>query len=102
MRLSLPFIAAWAIPGIMANFDLYRVEFTYIDKPSKVYWQAFEAEGNCETSVITASFEERGDTSGDKIGVRCDGHGCKQFAPIHEITQLEMHFSDDPLYHYSK
>lgn len=97
------FLATWAtlLSGTLANFDLYHVEFERAGQSTIYHWRAFEAGGDCDTSMRTRSFEEISDVSGSKLGMRCERSGCKQYAPIRDIEQLEMHFRNDPLLHFS-
>jgi hypothetical protein len=39
--------------------------------------------------------------SANKIGVRCRG-SCNYWEPAGDIDQLEMHFRNNPLYHWSE
>jgi hypothetical protein len=36
------------------------------------------------------------------MGVRCKGSGCGQTPPPENIDELEIHVSNNPLYHWSK
>ncbi|GKT86033.1 hypothetical protein Ct61P_03883 [Colletotrichum tofieldiae] len=95
-------LAAALLPQAKANFDVYRVEAISPRGGVSVYWQAFEAEGSCaKTGTFSQIWISRDDVSGSKKGVRCKGSGCAAQAPIRDIEQLEMHFSNNPLYHWT-
>jgi hypothetical protein len=103
MHLSPQTIALWAalLPRVAADFNIYRVEWNGPWK-SAVVWQVFDGEPNCDEAFRTPVFADSQDVSGSKMGVRCAGSGCAAFPSPEEIDQLEMHFSNDPLYHWSK
>lgn len=103
MKFSLAALAAGValINTVSANFDVYRVT---LDSHGikKAWWQVFEAEPkNCDEVINTKIIRDRSDVSGDKTGIRCKGSGCGEKPPPGEIEQLEMHFRNDPLYHWS-
>ena len=47
-------------------------------------------------------FNDSSDVSGHKLGVRCVSIGCVGNNDPASIPVLEMHFSNNPLYHWSK
>lgn len=107
MRFSLStvvmLLATALLPQAQANFDVYRVEAISPRGGVSVYWQAFEAEGSCElTGTFSYIWSGRNDVSGTKKGVRCKGSGCAAQTSILDIEHLEMHWSNNPLYHWSK
>ncbi|KAK2059977.1 hypothetical protein LY76DRAFT_604336 [Colletotrichum caudatum] len=93
MRFTLPTVALVAVacmPRVaQANFDIYRVEWIWINRPA-IVWQAFEAEVGCDEAIHSPT------------GVRCKGSGCAPQPSANDIDELEMHFSNDPLYHWSQ
>ncbi|KAI9150520.1 hypothetical protein HJFPF1_10291 [Paramyrothecium foliicola] len=99
---SIALLAATALlPAAQANFDIYRVEVTWINRAA-ITWQVWEAAPSCQFVWDNMHFfEDRSDVSGNKIGVRCKGSGCKAIAPIENIEQLEMHFANNPLLHFT-
>lgn len=110
MHFSFPtvaFMAAALVPSIQANFDLYFVFGTTYSGIPYERWQVFEAEPtDCEHIRSLPAWDSSADVSGNKVGVRCrggeQGIGCFDYDPPEEIRQLEMHFSNEPLYHFSK
>ncbi|KAK2033142.1 hypothetical protein LX32DRAFT_690331 [Colletotrichum zoysiae] len=62
--------------------------------------QSFEAEAGCDEAIHSPVWEDRRDVSGSKTGVRCKGSGCAPQPPANDIDELEMHFSNSPLYHW--
>ncbi|KAF2838799.1 hypothetical protein M501DRAFT_992747 [Patellaria atrata CBS 101060] len=98
---TLAFMAATILPQVQANFDVYRTEWIYINRPA-IVWQFFEAEpSNCDQVVNTPIWEDHGDVSGSKLGVRCKGSGCGAQPPPDNIDELEIHTSNNPLYHWT-
>nr|XP_036587733.1 uncharacterized protein CTRU02_02649 [Colletotrichum truncatum]KAF6798675.1 hypothetical protein CTRU02_02649 [Colletotrichum truncatum] len=102
MQFKLSLLALWAtiFSGVLANFDVYRVEFRNA-RGTDIGWQFFEQHSNCDEALDAWSFPQSDDVSGNKIGVRCKGSGCGERPPPGDIEQLEMHFSNNPLWHFS-
>lgn len=99
-----PSLASWAVLlsfGLtaMADFDLYSV--TISGNPSQEMWLILEGDSNCDRVTHTRLWPASGDVSGGKTGVRCGGRGCWGADPA-EIDVLEMHFTNNPLFHWSK
>ncbi|GAB1313576.1 Small secreted protein [Madurella fahalii] len=99
---TIAFMVAALLPmAAQANFDVYRVEWIYINRPS-IGWQFFEAEPrNCDQVINTPVWEDHGDVSGSRLGVRCEGSGCGPTPPPNDIDELEIHTSNNPLYHWT-
>jgi hypothetical protein len=93
--------------AVNANFDLYAGYVTiyggsnqqphYAEK-----WFAFNGEPSCNDAWAAKSYSLSDDVSGDKTGVRCVGHGCFGNTDPAGIRIVEMHFSNNPRYHWSK
>ena len=100
MRFSLPIVAA--IVGLAsADFDLYIGQDNAIPGIQIDTFWVFNNEPDCNQVNSWEYHDGRDDVSGDKRGVRCEGKGCKNNNPL-EIDLIEMHFSNNPLLHFSK
>ncbi|KAI9170572.1 hypothetical protein HJFPF1_00040 [Paramyrothecium foliicola] len=102
MRFAFPaLLAATLLHQAQANFDVYRVELTWINRAA-IVWQIWDSPPSCQHIWDNmVYFENKGDVSGKKLGVRCKGSGCHQEKPPQDIEELEMHFSNNPLYHWT-
>lgn len=102
MRSFLLTIAFWAgvLPWVTANFDVYRV--THSGLVTRTFWQVFEAQAGCDEAWNTDVNADTTDVSVNKLGFRCKGNGCGEKPPAGNIDELEMHFSNNPLYHWSR
>ncbi|KAK1988140.1 hypothetical protein LZ30DRAFT_777005 [Colletotrichum cereale] len=104
MRFNLPTVAlittACVPRAVQANFDTHHVEWIWINRPA-ILWQVFEAEAGCDDAIHSPIWEDHSDVSGSKMGVRCKGSGCAPQTPANNIDELEMHFSNSPLYHWT-
>lgn len=92
-------------PVVNANFHLYFTQFTdAITGTVDEGWQIFDADPDCDDVNDAKQFMNKGDVSGtrpESIGVRCDG-GCGPGGSPSDIDELEMHFANSPLFHWSK
>ncbi|KAM7219899.1 hypothetical protein V8F06_004754 [Rhypophila decipiens] len=95
--------ASSLLPGAHANFDIYRVKDIrpYAQAGTTTVWQIFASPPNCDSALYEGWWDDSRDVSGNKLGVRCWGSGCAQQAPVDQINGLEMHFSNNPLYHWT-
>ncbi|KAH6689483.1 hypothetical protein F5X68DRAFT_230100 [Plectosphaerella plurivora] len=90
-----------ALAGVCsANFDLYRSESHNLFGGVGQNWGVFPYDPSCAEVGRTRSYPVSGDVSGNKIGVRCSGD-CDMGGRADGINQLEMHFSNNPLYHFT-
>jgi hypothetical protein len=89
------------LPCVVADFDIYRVDAD-VSSGAGIFWQVFPDEPNCSEVMNARFFQDRQDVSGDKLGVRCAGHGCAPNPSPNDIDLLEIHFKNDPLYFWSK
>ncbi|KAF4461167.1 hypothetical protein FALBO_12046 [Fusarium albosuccineum] len=98
--LSLILFAA-LVSRATADFDVYmelKTEFWLVSQFA--IWQ--EPPTDCVRQIWPApSWPWLNDVSGNKKGVRCKGDGCDFNGDAHNIEQLEMHFSNNPLYHWT-
>ncbi|OBT68836.1 hypothetical protein VE03_02216 [Pseudogymnoascus sp. 23342-1-I1] len=106
MYFTLPTIALAAsilLPAAHANFDIYRVTRyrPLAQGGTDVIWQAFKLPPSCDLALKSAYWYDSSDVSGDKLGFRCKGSGCSAQAPADNIDQLEMHFRNNPLWHWT-
>jgi hypothetical protein len=102
MRFS--FAVATALLGLAsANFDLYAGADNMLGSGNQFStWYIHEAPPDCNRVTNHAEmWDEIDDVSGDKRGIRCEGMGCHRYQP-ENVDVLEMHFSNNPLYHWSK
>jgi hypothetical protein len=99
MKIS-AFMLAALLPLCSANFDLYHEYFAMNDGEG-IVWKVFQNHPSRDEVLSTGGFEVSRNVSGRKIGVRCVGwcdHGDRPGG----IEVLEMHFRNNPLYHWSK
>lgn len=93
---------------VNADFDLYSGYLNIATIPSieKPYyglkWFVFDGEPDCDMAWRVGYFADTDDVSGTKLGIRCGGTGCMGNTDPASIGVLEMHFSNNPLYHWSK
>lgn len=83
-----------------ANFDLYRVNQFYPEGDVQAY-QIFQDRPACEEVQATEVYKRVNDASVRRIGVVCEG-GCAQEDAPRDFRRIEMHFANNPLYHWSK
>lgn len=100
MRFS--FALAAALLGLTnADFDLYVGDDVSPGFAFNV-WYIHQSPPDCNRVTNHArSYTESDDVSGRTLGVRCEGMGCHRNQP-ENVDQLEMHFSNKPLYHWSE
>ncbi|RYP31770.1 hypothetical protein DL767_005590 [Monosporascus sp. MG133] len=90
------------ISAVTANFDLYHgvagAQSYYDD-----VWQIFDTDPDCNQVYNTDYYLDSNDVSGNKIGVRCEDSngGCGGNVDPIGIDVVEMHFSNNPLYHFT-
>jgi hypothetical protein len=94
---------------VKANFDLYSGFLNYYDGNQQAYyrmWQIFDSDPSCNDVFNTRYVYNTDDVSGGTLGVRCEAGwnnaGCYGHDDPISITTLEMHFSNSPLFHWSK
>ncbi|KAF5011161.1 hypothetical protein FDECE_2725 [Fusarium decemcellulare] len=102
LTLSLITLSALLVSRVAADFDVY------MEYNSGVFWNYSpwavwqEPPTNCATRIFPApNWLWKSDVSGKKLGVRCKGKGCGLNEDAHGIRELEMHFSNNPLYHWT-
>ncbi|KAK4649729.1 uncharacterized protein QC761_0024350 [Podospora bellae-mahoneyi] len=102
MRLSTLLLAS--LTGLAnANFDLYLgTELYALDPTSNIFrgWYIFDNDPSANDVFAHGLYISKDDVSGRTIGVRCAGSGCLGGAAT-DINVLEMHFSNNPLYHWT-
>lgn len=102
MKFSLAVLAPLAaLTGVNANFDLYRTEAHDLFGGVGQGWGVFPSDPSCSNVANSKSYGVSGDVSGNKKGVRCQGD-CGMGGRADGINVLEMHFSNNPLYHWSE
>ncbi|KAI9155107.1 hypothetical protein HJFPF1_07675 [Paramyrothecium foliicola] len=101
MRFQFHFFATLAtlLQLCSANFDLYFVDFQQGDGFTSI-WQVFQNDPSCNEVIKAEGFAISNDVSGSKKGIRCVG-ACNRSARPGDITVLEMHFKNNPLYHWT-
>ncbi|KAK4096695.1 hypothetical protein N658DRAFT_489752 [Parathielavia hyrcaniae] len=91
--------------AVKANFDLYSGWVNIIGGSGQhhysEHWTVFGSEPNCDQAWGAKTYGDTDDVSGDKTGVRCRTNGCHGQTNPHNIEVLEMHFSNNPLYHWT-
>ncbi|KAF2441173.1 hypothetical protein P171DRAFT_488740 [Karstenula rhodostoma CBS 690.94] len=90
-----------------ANFDLYRIHGQR-DTPGSPWgtqpngYMVFNNDPQCGDVQKDSQFWwARSDVSGNKLGVRCKGKCEVDDWPWPEVEEVEMHFCNDPLYHFT-
>ncbi|KAL2024989.1 hypothetical protein VTK56DRAFT_3688 [Thermocarpiscus australiensis] len=86
------------ISAAKANFDLYAANEPY---QNINLWTIFDTDPDCGTVWSSPVYYPSDDVSGDKTGVRCEGTGCQMYQDPVSIDVVEMHFSNNPLYHWT-
>lgn len=92
------------LPLVSANFDLYYHRSSFPHSTGILNydgWQIFTSDPSCKQVKSYKVFLNKSDVS-SKIGIRCKGRGCKIDGKPEDMTEVEMHFRDKPLYHFSK
>ncbi|VBB73788.1 Putative protein of unknown function [Podospora comata] len=87
-----------------ANFDLYLGHQVFgVDGGAHLFhgWYIFDNDPSINDVFAYGPYLSQDDVSGSTTGVRCAGSGCYGGAAT-DINVLEMHFSNNPLYHWSK
>lgn len=101
MKLTTSALALSWVSLVTANFDIYLgVEHIYFDAIRTPILQIFDADPDCDN--VEGAYQYVGQGGSDvsnTIGYRCSGD-CGGRAD--GIDQLEMHFSREPYYHFSK
>ena len=103
MKLSSILLAVVALtPFAQADFDIYSVEVGYPGSDNiRRSWQIYDSNPSCAQAQRATEFGNYNDVSGKTKGVRCKGT-CYGTSSPSKISQLEMHFSNNPLYHMSE
>lgn len=89
------------VPVAQANFDIYH---HFISNPfgtSYDSWKIFATDPTCAQTDSTPTWFDENDVSKRMLGVVCEGT-CGGLQRADGITRLEMHFSNNPLYHWSE
>ncbi|KAK4171588.1 hypothetical protein QBC36DRAFT_199019 [Triangularia setosa] len=102
MRLSTLLLAS--LTGLAtANFDLYLGHQVFgVDGGAHLFdgWYIFDNDPSINDVFAYGPYLSKDDVSGRTTGVRCAGSGCYGGAAT-DINVLEMHFSNNPLYHWT-
>jgi hypothetical protein len=89
-----------------ANFDVYYELNVFNVWPGGPYigdyFRIFDADPDCAAVGKSVAYSASNDVSGNKIGVHCSGGGCWDRAPPEGVDKMEMHFTNNPLFHWSK
>ncbi|GJC91479.1 hypothetical protein CH63R_01455 [Colletotrichum higginsianum IMI 349063] len=87
------------VPVCTANFDIY-MNNAWTVQGGSTGWTIFEADPPCGQVNNAIIYGNYGDVSGSYIGVRCVGDCFPSNRPD-GIQILEMHFNNNPLYHWT-
>ncbi|KAF5559810.1 hypothetical protein FPHYL_6910 [Fusarium phyllophilum] len=87
---------------VTANFDLYigQQTGTTPEGGNEDMWNIYPSDPSCSDVYTARNYFGRDDVSG-QIGVRCDGAGCFGGNSPADVDVLEMHFGDNPKYHWT-
>lgn len=84
-----------------ANFDIYRTQDSALVGGGVTSDWAISAAEPSESEVRNQrTWYSNGDVSGNKVGINCVG-SCKFEDSVSGITRFEMHFSNNPLFHWT-
>ena len=102
VRLACTIVLMLLIQLAAADFSIYR-----IDPPgpgSNGPWKIFNNDATCGELDNRISWNSKSDVSGKKLGLRCKGTACDYHVTGNprDWEELEMHFSNKPLWHLSK
>lgn len=87
----------------VADFDLYAGSNLAAGEGNNAdVWFTLDGEPDCITAWLAEYHFDQSDVSGTKLGVRCEGSGCWGTNDPADIDVLEMHFTNEPFYHWSK
>ncbi|KAL1593282.1 hypothetical protein SLS60_010890 [Paraconiothyrium brasiliense] len=96
------------LPLTLANFDIYADHYKSWSStnPQAGGFRIFGGDTNDPCKYVNKKdyirWPKRDDVSGEKFGIRCEGSGCDyESADPNKIDRLEMHFSNNPLYHWT-
>lgn len=101
MKLSVAFLISCAAALAKANFDLYLGQESGTTPVGDVHetWNIYPNDPSCSDVENSRNWFGRDDVS-KQTGIRCKG-GCFGGSAVTDIEELEMHFTNDPLYHFS-
>ncbi|KAI9149030.1 hypothetical protein HJFPF1_11075 [Paramyrothecium foliicola] len=91
---------AMLVQQVSANFDLYSMSENDWTGGHTDQWKIFATDPSCSEVANARIYWDTNDVSGTKTGVRCKGNGCWNNYPS-QVDELEMHFSNNPLYHWT-
>jgi hypothetical protein len=95
------------LPLATANFDVYYVlsifncGFGQCPVIRDVFY-IFDSDPDCAEVTKNPGWGSEDDVSGNKVGVRCKGRGCWDAADPSGVDLMEMHFTNNPIFHWSK
>ncbi|GKT64267.1 hypothetical protein ColTof4_06667 [Colletotrichum tofieldiae] len=90
-------------PVCKANFDVYLNRLYNLGpggSEGHQAWTIFDSDPSCQQVNNAITYGHYGDVSGRQTGVRCVGD-CAMEGRADGIQVLEMHFSNNPLYHWT-
>ncbi|KAL1605244.1 hypothetical protein SLS60_004788 [Paraconiothyrium brasiliense] len=98
-------ILATILPFTTANFDLYHIHGVKAEGSwpgSEINgWQLQNDNPSCEQVDQYAVWRDSGDLSHGRLGIRCEGKCGYGDAPWPDVKLIEMHFTNNPLYHFT-
>ncbi|GKU06070.1 unnamed protein product [Fusarium langsethiae] len=100
MNLSL-LLSAIGASGALADFYVFMTHHTSPSTDFKNYQVHDFTPRTWDEMTKMYRWPEKSDVSGRKLGVRYKGSGCGYNGPVRNIEQLEMHFTNNPLYHWT-
>ncbi|KAH7353284.1 hypothetical protein B0T11DRAFT_300447 [Plectosphaerella cucumerina] len=83
-----------------ANFDIYRTEDTGVVGGSSYAWAISAAEPSCNEVRNQRTWYSTSNVSGNRLGINCVG-SCAFEDNVSGISRFEMHFSNNPLFHWT-
>lgn len=99
-------IAATSVASAM--FDVYFVRHDFHHGAVQGFQVLDPSQNSCPDAKTTRLFDDMQDVSGNKIGIRCEGSGCRRYRgddsayDPSNIDIMEMHLSNTPGLHWSK
>jgi len=102
---TLAFLTAVFPSPAQANFDIYRTQIYWGNRPS-ISWQFYEAEAPNDCNKIIAQGTREDLTNKDPFdilwGVSCKGDGCEEDKSPGDIDMLKLKLQPNPLLYWSE
>ena len=97
-----------AIAATALAFDVFFLRHDFHHGTVQGFQVLDPSQNSCPDPKNTRLFDDMRDVSGDKVGIRCEGSGCRQYRGDESlydpsnIDVMEMHLSNTPGLHWSE